>query len=454
MSAVFADQFEVPAAAMRALVNELAWFSAVLERRLEAGFAGTADFSVDHLPPPELVADSPLASEIEELALNASERLVLALAIAPYIKPQLLDPFLLKNSAIDRSFSDFGGHALSTRTAFIPTGESAVFVLGGFDVAQRLEALKMLQPGARLFASGLLTIDEVTPHEPALAGVLKPQPGLISRLLGASDIAPEFGSTFPATELVTDLDWDDLVLEDRTMRKLDEIVTWTEHEGRIRDDWGLGRRLKPGFRALLFGPPGTGKTLSVALIGKRIGRPVYRIDLSTIVSKYIGETEKNLARLFDLANRRDWILFFDEADALFGKRTQTSSANDRYANQEVSYLLQRIEDYPSVVFLATNFKGNMDEAFLRRFQAEVRFESPGVRERLQIWKSVVTPNTPLDPAVDFQRLAETYELTGGAIVNAVRSAAIVAASKADAAITQADFVSGILRELQKEGRTP
>ena len=131
----------------------------------------------------------------------------------------------------------------------------------------------------------------------------------------------------------------------------------------------MRKRVKPGYRALFHGPPGTGKTLTATLLGKHTGRPVFRIDLSRVVSKYIGETEKNLSRLFDKAEHKDWILFFDEADALFGKRTEIRDAHDKYANQEVAYLLQRIESYAGLVILATNQRGNIDEAFLRRFQA-------------------------------------------------------------------------------------
>lgn len=137
---------------------------------------------------------------------------------------------------------------------------------------------------------------------------------------------------------------------------------------------------------MFSGPPGTGKTLTAALLGKSTGRDVYRVDLSMVVSKYIGETEKNLSRVFDAASYKEWILFFDEGDALFGKRTEASSSNDRHANQLTGYLLQKIEDFPGTVIVATNLKSNMDEAFTRRFQNMVHFTIPGPEERLQLWK--------------------------------------------------------------------
>ena len=146
--------------------------------------------------------------------------------------------------------------------------------------------------------------------------------------------------------------WDDLVLDDLVHEQVQEINTWLEHGATLMSDWGLYRKIKPGYRSLFYGPPGTGKTLTASLLGKTSGRDVYRIDLSMVVSKYIGETEKNLSKIFDTAENKNWILFFDEADSLFGKRTATNSSNDRHANQQTAHLLQRVEDFPGVVILA------------------------------------------------------------------------------------------------------
>src|SRR5262245_54924938 len=152
------------------------------------------------------------------------------------------------------------------------------------------------------------------------------------------------------------------------------------------NDWMLARRLKPGFRSLFYGSPGTGKTLTACLLGKATSLSVYRIDLSKLVSKYIGETEKNLASLFDHAQHQDWILFFDEADSLFGNRTESRNANDHAANTQISYLLQRIDDCPGVVILATNVRSHLDEAFARRFQSIIHFQIPGAAQRLKLWE--------------------------------------------------------------------
>jgi SpoVK/Ycf46/Vps4 family AAA+-type ATPase len=190
---------------------------------------------------------------------------------------------------------------------------------------------------------------------------------------------PRFSTEFPAERIDTAMDWDDLVLHPRTSKQIREIEHWVTHNDTLLREWDMGRRLKPGYRALFHGPPGTGKTLTATLLGKQTDRDVFRIDLSRMVSKYIGETEKNLSRLFDKAENKDWILFFDEADAFFGKRTDIRDAHDKYANQEAAYLLQRIETYGGLVILATNQRGNIDDAFLRRFQAAIQFPMPGPR---------------------------------------------------------------------------
>jgi len=218
-------------------------------------------------------------------------------------------------------------------------------------------------------------------------------------------------------------------------------------------EWGMDIKYKPGYRSLFYGPPGTGKSLTASLLGKSTGLDVYRIDLSKVVSKYIGETEKNMANIFDRAENRNWILFFDEADALFGKRTSTTDAKDRYANQEIAYLLQRIEDFPGLVILATNLKGNIDEAFSRRFQSMIYFPMPRPHQRLLLWESAFPSQTTLSPDIDLDLLAEKYELAGGSIANVARYATLLAIQRPSHTIHKADLLEGIRRELRKTNKT-
>ena len=258
--------------------------------------------------------------------------------------------------------------------------------------------------------------------------------------------------SFPAKRLSTRLDWKDLVLDPYVLGEIGEIAAWLQHQNTIMDEWGLSKQLKRGYRSLFYGPPGTGKTLTACLLGKQMKRDVYRVDLSQVVSKYIGETEKNMANIFDQAENKDWILFFDEADALFGKRTATSDSKDRHANQEVAYLLQRVEDYSGVVILATNLKANMDIAFTRRFQTIIYFPAPNVEQRQQLWENSFKL-VEKEEDVDFSIIANEYKITGGSIINVLRYCSLSALRRGSNAVSMDDIQEGIKRELKKEGKT-
>ena len=211
-----------------------------------------------------------------------------------------------------------------------------------------------------------------------------------------------------------------MTLQDDLLSQIEEIKTWMKHGRTLMKDWGMEKKLRPGYRCLFYGPPGTGKTMTACLLGKYIERDVYKIDLSMVVSKYIGETEKNLAKVFDQAETKEWILFFDEADALFGKRTNISDAHDKYANQEVSYLLQRIEDFDGAVILASNMKSNLDDSFTRRFESIINFPMPKPAERLRLWQNGFSRVSTLEDKIKLKQIAGRYELSGGAIINIIR----------------------------------
>ena len=175
--------------------------------------------------------------------------------------------------------------------------------------------------------------------------------------------------------VTTDQSWDDLALPEDTVKQVEQIKAWIRQS--LMSNAGAEKKMTKGYRSLFYGPIGSGKKLTAALIGKEFDKPVYKIDLSSLVSKYIGETEKNLELIFDRAEGKEWILFFDEADALFGKRTDVKDTHDKYSNQEVSYLLQRMEDYNGLIILATNMKSNIDDAFTRRLNSVIHFSLPG-----------------------------------------------------------------------------
>lgn len=434
----------------RAIEVELAWLGELIEARLGHFFAGTkSPFSLPE--PPPLTPNAALSALISSGPLGMEARLVLALAIAPHVNSAILDPLFVKNSAIDRTFSQFGG-VLSGSSAFQPTAETALFLLAGDDTAARISAMTVFDADHPLRQKAGVSLSAGSISNAAYGAALWMPVHRVVALCEGTSPKPDFSPDFPAKLLTTKLDWDDLVLPGDIQHDLGHVVSWLESRERILNDWGLARHLGDGFKALFYGPPGTGKTLTASLLGKRTGLDVYRIDLSMVVSKFIGETEKNLGLVFDMAAEREWILFFDEADALFGSRTATTSSNDRYANQEVSYLLQRIEDCKSLVILATNLRANIDDAFFRRFQMSIGFTKPDAAQRHQIWEGILT-RVPLSSDVDIATLARDHALVGGSINNVVRHAAITALRRGSPAVSAEDFGQAITKEMRKEGRT-
>lgn len=247
--------------------------------------------------------------------------------------------------------------------------------------------------------------------------------------------------------------WQDIVLPDDELSVLHEIVSNVRGRSLVLETWGVGEKLvaSTGISALFAGPPGTGKTLAAQVIAAELGMDIYKVDLSTVVSKYIGETEKNLERIFSQARNSNAILFFDEADAIFGKRSEVKDAHDRYANIEVGYLLQRMESYDGVVILATNLRANLDDAFTRRLQFVVDFPFPDEAQRLEIWQVLFPAGVPRDEHIDFELLAKRFKLAGGSIRNVIVSAAFLAASEGTRVGTH-HLLHGVRRELQKMGR--
>ncbi|MFV0299882.1 MAG: ATP-binding protein [Paracoccus sp. (in: a-proteobacteria)] len=430
-----------------AVAAEIAWLGACIDLRLRHFFANDAGDLV--LPaPPAAPAHSALGLLLDTAGMDAPARLVLALAVAQHVDSAVLDPFHVRNSAIDRIFSQFGGQQGGSG-AFVPTVETALFLLAGTDTVARIAAMRLFDPDHPLRGTAGLRLGQGGTAQGAALDL--PVHRIIALCDGAAP-RPDFAPDFPARRLTTQLGWDDLVVPRALRDQLEHILAWQRGRRTILEDWGLGRHFGPGFKALFHGPPGTGKTLTATLLGQRTGLDVYRVDLSMVVSKYIGETEKNLGVIFDMAAERDWILFFDEADALFGNRTATSSANDRFANQEVSYLLQRIEECQSLVILASNLRANIDDAFFRRFQIAVGFSRPDEAERLQLWRNI-TATLPLAADVGISGLAAGHDLTGAAITNIARHAAITALRGGKAEICDRDFRLAITAEMRKEGRT-
>ena len=251
-----------------------------------------------------------------------------------------------------------------------------------------------------------------------------------------------------AERMKTGYDWDDIVLPDDVMQQVRELANQVASRALVYEHWGFGSRLPRGrgIAALFCGPSGTGKTMTAEILARHLNLDLYRIDLAGVVSKYIGETEKNLRSIFDAAEQSGAILFFDEADALFGKRTEVRDSHDRYANIEVNYLLQRMEDYRGLAILCTNRRSSLDRAFLRRLRFLIEFPFPDAEHRRRIWQKMIPPTAPLGP-LDFAKLAR-LEVPGGNIRNIAINAAFLAAS-AQQSISDVHVLQAAKREYAK-----
>ncbi len=256
-----------------------------------------------------------------------------------------------------------------------------------------------------------------------------------------------------AQKITPHFTWEDIVLPEDRLAQLHEIAGQVLFQHVVYEEWGLMRKssLGRGVAALFAGQSGTGKTMAAEVIANDLGLDVYKIDLAGLVSKYIGETEKNLSRVFEEASDTNAILFFDEADAVFGKRSEVRDSHDRYANIEISYLLQRMEEYDGIVILATNLRANLDEAFLRRMRAIVEFPFPEAEDRLRIWQRTLSSTAPLAPDVDLGFMAQQFRIAGGNVRNIALLGAFLAASEGSE-IGMPHLLRATKREYQKLGR--
>lgn len=412
---------------------------------------------------------------------------LLVTALAPYVIPELFENVLKQLCTKEKDQNEWpiigGIHGRNFR-GFLPTGQTFLFLMDNDDLARRLTLQSLFDADKIFFKTKIVWLEDLPDGEPSFHGRLIMSQDYVDYFLFNTFKPPHFGPGFPAVKIETNLQWKDLVVSKEVRDQINDIKNWIRNNERLVTEWGMGDRFRKGYRALFYGPSGTGKTLAASLLGKYAladdtisnectgettpppkGKDVYKVDLSMIVSKYIGETEKNLELLFARAEDKGWILFFDEADALFGKRTSVRDAHDRYANQEVSYLLQRIETYNGAVILASNFKHNIDEAFIRRFDSVIQFTMPNADERVKIWqrifpRDVLFVEKEYDFAChqkpvsfDIYPRIKHYELSGGNILNVVHYACLKGIAKMPGKVIYLqDVLDGIRKETIKEGK--
>jgi hypothetical protein len=374
------------------------------------------------------VLRTPLGVVAAEFGLCGAESVALVLALMPEAAP-----------AYGQLFAELTGD----RSRPWPTVDVCVRAAPRAGLLLRRDAplfstgLVQLVPAAHWRSSGLVLSD---PAREFLLGLRSdtPRPRLP-------------GMAAPVESVFT---WDDLVLPAATLRRLHELASAIGQRDTVFDAWSFARlNGSRSVRALFSGVSGTGKTMSASVIAHELGLPLFRVDLSSVVSKYVGETERNLEAVFRASEHGNAVVMFDEADALFGKRSEVSDAQDRYANIEVAYLLQRMETYDGVLFLTTNLATNMDEAFSRRIHFEIDFPMPDQPARQRLWLRALPPEAPVDDDVDLDRLARMVPLSGGEIRNAALTAAFLAAHD-QCPIGMAHLVRAVARQRGRQGKLP
>ena len=430
------------------VVLEIFWLKTIIDQRIKTYF-DSKHIAFSQIPPPQFKEGCHYSRFLSQNGItDAKDRLLLALALCKKLRPEILDVFCSKNEITDMPYSEFGGHNNGQSNGFVPTLQTAFFLLSGDDIIENIAAISLYTPAHPLFKNNILTTEEVNDFsntnlslsERSTYGLFKPEQReevLLSKLA--------------AKKLQTKLSWHDLVLPNITRERLNEIELWLRYGEILLQDWEMNNRFNSGYKALFYGPPGTGKTLTATLLGTLVEQCVYRIDLSKLVSKYIGETSKNLDEIFEKAEKQKWILFFDEADSLFAKRTNVTNSNDRHANQETAHLLQRIEMCENLVILASNLKDNMDEAFLRRFQSIVYFPKPGPKERMAIWTKGFSQQADVSE-LDFSTLAKNFDLTGAEIMNVIRVSSLLTIKQDKCKVAMEDVISAIRQEKMKSGQ--
>jgi len=419
---------------------------ALLTRALRRGLALLA---VADAVRPEVIADAELACALEDRALvfdriddlSAADRqpvrdALAALASAPVLCTAWHDAARL-----------FGDRAVLTVSVRGPSyGERTA----AWRSLSRAEDVSDVSAKFRLSVAQIAEAAAVARLAASRRGADAPAPEDLD--LGAREASSSRLGDL-AQRLQAEFSWDDLVMPDRQLDALHSISSYLRHRDQVLTGWGFERRVarNQGLKILFAGESGTGKTMAAQVLAGDLGLEIFQVDLATIVSKYVGETEKNLSRIFAAAEGSNAILFFDEADALFGRRSEVSDAHDRYANIEVAYLLQRMDAYSGAVILATNYRRNIDDAFARRLDFVIDFPFPEPRDRERLWHALIPAEAPLARDVDRRLLATRFKLSGGAIRNCTLAAAFLAAEEGEQ-ITMSQLVRAVGVEYAKQGR--
>jgi ATPase family associated with various cellular activities (AAA) len=409
----------VTIASADALNLELDWLGSVIYSRISSLKNGDA---VELPAPPNLqFEESHYAKFVNEHNLTALERLVLILGCSLYLRPEILHPLGQDNDIRRLSMTDAGQQKL----ALSPTIETALFLAAHTNLQERVQAIQFFEPGHLFYRLSVFDMGASEPGESVFAASYQTAAAWRDLFLYGTWRAPRFSPHFPAHLIETTLGWDDLIVMLSTSDKIAEARESILAMPALRQDWKLGGIIPEGFRLLLHGDSGQGKTLTASLFGQLLKRPVYRIDVSAVASKWIGETMQRLDALFRTAENKDWILFFDEGDALLQQRsTEGGSESSRYSNMDAAFLLQRIESFNGIIIVATNLMQNIDRGFVRRFQSIIPFKPLDSEHQTLVWQRFWPHEQLAFPQLNNAvNLYLNYPLSPAAICNVIRRAA-------------------------------
>ena len=429
---------------LQALQQLITWTKQTLDARL--ALTKEATYTIPPLPNWE---ESTWGNLLRRKTFTPEECLAIGLGLIPELDAKGLDVLANVAEEDDRVGGNAGGTNGKQHQGILPTGQTLAFLLAATTDLGAAKARQLLHTQHPLIKEGVLMYADPESNEPSLSGILKISHEYLHILTYGTPYIPRLSTQFPAELVTTSMSWDDMVLPENTIFQLQEIMTWMQVRHELIAEGKMQKVLRPGYRAVFHGPSGTGKTLAAQLMAQQLNLPLLKVHTPMLVSKWVGETEKNLNRLFDQASGRDWILLFDEGENLFGQRGGNST-QDQYSNQQIGFLLQKIERYDGLVIISSNRYASMDTAFKRRFESIIHFKAPGYQERLQLWSSIFEGIEIDQREVKFEALAEHYpEITGGLIINILRSARIWAHQQDRSWIKLVDIIRAIQKESYK-----
>ncbi len=408
-----------------ALNEEMKWLQQLIDMRCRELFSEEeAEECPEHkVPEPPTQDDgSPYSITVQTHHLTEIDRVILALGIASSHFPSILKTFVQIEESSNAFAIEAGGEYNKVGRSFRPTFQTALFLLAGKDLSLWSQYSAQLITGSVLLQNDIVYNRSSTEF---IHGKIELDTAYLNYFLAGQKPQLDHGSYFPGKLYQSDLTMDDIILENTVREQIKPIGHYIKAlENGFFKGKSKEHSFKPGFIALFYGAPGTGKTMLAGILANTYGIDMYHVDLSQVVSKYIGETEKNLEVLFNRLQGKNCMLFFDEADALFGKRSDVKDAHDRYANQEVSYLLQRIEKFDGLTILASNFENNMDDAFKRRIDVSINVIRPSETTREALWKHYLPKNVTFESEDLLKHITKEYSYTGANIRNIMKNAAI------------------------------